>query len=468
MRRPRVTVIVVLASLAALACGGATRMSSAAFTSNLSVNGNAITVDAVSNYFQVMPGTAVQPGTSTPIATGSVNTLSLAFGTVPSAQTFTNVFTVKNVSAQTQTATLGLSGVGQLASAAFASSGTASATLVSGASSTVQMTTSSTVAGLGSGTLRLGLGGSTWLYRDYGATVTEAPEAPTSVTATSQPAAAIHVGWAASSTTVNLSGYDVYRATGAGPFAKITVSPVSGTSYTDATATDGTTYTYKLRAVATGGAASVYSGTAAATADGIAPSGPTAVTLANGGGQGSAYINLANESGVSVSVTLPASSVASDTVRVTLSNGAASVSKTAPAPAGGGSVTVSAINASSLADGTVTISATSSDTVGNVSTTRTTTAPKDTVAPGAPTASYVDVKNVADEITGVAEANASLVANQTAPSASGPYSATADAAGSFTITVAVLKHLTVTYVVTATDAAGNASAATTATFADVQ
>ena len=80
----------------------------------------------------------------------------------------------------------------------------------------------------------------------------------------------------------------------------------------------------------------------------------------------------------------------------------------------------------------------------------------------------VDVKNVADEITGVAEANASLVANQTAPSASGPYSATADAAGSFTITVAVLKHLTVTYVVTATDAAGNASAATTATFADVQ
>src|SRR6266446_8709968 len=82
----------------------------AAFTATQPVSGNQLTVDKLANYFSATPGSAVQPGTATPVATGSVDTLALAFGAVPSARTFTSVFTVRNVSAQPQTAVLTLTG----------------------------------------------------------------------------------------------------------------------------------------------------------------------------------------------------------------------------------------------------------------------------------------------------------------------------------------------------------------------
>jgi len=48
-------------------------------------------------HFQVTPGTAAVANTSTPVASGNVDTLALAFALVPSARVFTSVFTVKNV-----------------------------------------------------------------------------------------------------------------------------------------------------------------------------------------------------------------------------------------------------------------------------------------------------------------------------------------------------------------------------------
>jgi hypothetical protein len=430
-------------------------------------SGNTFTVDSLGAHFEVTPGTAVQPGTSTPIASGNVDTLSLSFGTVPSARTFTSVFTVKNIGAASATATLAVSGVSQISSAAFASSGTSSATLAAGASTTVSITTSSTTAGHGSGTLRLRVSGYSWLYRDYTTTIDEAPEVPTSLTATAQVAGKIHLAWSASGTTTNLAGYNVYRSSG-GAYTKINGSVVAATTYDDTATVNGTTYTYKVRAVSTGAALeSVDSGTASATADSTAPAQPTAVALANGGGTSNAYINSANNSSISVSVTLPAGSLASDTVSVTLTNGAANVSGTKAASAGAGTITVTGIDASSLGDGTITISATSTDAAGNVSTARTTTVTKDTVAPSAPTASYVDNKG-ADQITGTAAANATITANQTLPSASGPYTTTAAANGTYTVNVANVKNVSVTYTVTATDAAGNTSAQTSVSFADVK
>ena len=55
------------------------------------------------------------------------------------------------------------------------------------------------------------------------------------------------------------------------------------------------------------------------------------------------------------------------------------------------------------------------------------------------------------------------------PSAAGPYTATAPAGGTYTVTVARVdgqtsNPITVTYLVTATDRAGNTSAATTLTY----
>ncbi|MDX6512550.1 MAG: hypothetical protein QOE36_2054 [Gaiellaceae bacterium] len=460
----------LVAALAAIVvCAGATLATHAAFTAALPVPGNVMTVDSLANYFQVTPGTAVQPGTSTPVASGNVNTLALSFGTVPSARTFTSVFTVKNVSAQSQTAVLSVGSVSQIASAVFASSGTATAALAAGASTTVTVITSSAFAGRGLGIVRLRLSSLTWLYRDYATLIDEAPEAPATLTATARPAGAVRLVWAASTTTTGLTGYDVYRSTGAA-YTKLNASPQAGLTYDDAATVNATAYTYKVVAVSTGPPplVSLDSPIKAATADATAPAQPTTVSLANGGGTGSAYVNLANRSSVSVAVVLPAGSIASDTVTVTISNGAGPVTATAPASAGAGTVTLTGIDTTSLGDGTLTISATSTDLAGNISAARAITQTKDTVAPAAPGAAYVDNSNpAADQITGAAgatDASATLTARRTLPTALGPYTATAAANGSYSITVGVVKNTSVTHTVTATDLAGNLGAATTLTF----
>src|SRR5438874_11241590 len=151
--------LVAVACLSLAVAGLFARLSAAAFTGATAIPSNSVTVDALHNYFSVAAAGAVQPGTSTPVASGSVDGLSLDFGTVPSARTFTSVFRITNVSSASRTATLALSNVSQVSSVVFASNGSGSATLGPGASTTVTVTTSSTVAGRGSGSLRLSLSG---------------------------------------------------------------------------------------------------------------------------------------------------------------------------------------------------------------------------------------------------------------------------------------------------------------------
>jgi hypothetical protein len=456
----------------ALAAGTA-RFTSAAFTASTSVGGSSLQVDQLSNHFSVASAGAVQAGTSTPIASGNVDGLSLDFGLVPSARTFTNVFRVTNVGSTTETATLSMSTIAQIVSIQFASSGSTTATLAPGASTTVSVTTSSTVAGRGTGTLKLGLAGATWMYRTYSLTLDEAPEAPTALTAVAGVAGKITLNWNATTTTTNFAGYFVYRSSG-GAYTALNAIPQTALSYVDTATVDGTTYTYKIHAVSSGTPTleSVDSPTATAKADATPPGQPTSLSLANGGGAGNAYINGANRGSISVSVGLAANSLTSDTVTVTLSNGANSVTAAASGSNGAGTITVSGINAGALGDGTVTITATSTDLAGNVSTVRSTTVTKDTAAPAAPSASYTDVNNGADRITGSAEANASITATETAPNA-GTFTASAAANGSYTCIVDTVNgkssaKITVVYVVTATDAAGNTSGGTTVTFQDAR
>ncbi|MGH3094025.1 MAG: hypothetical protein ACRDOG_17090 [Gaiellaceae bacterium] len=464
MRRRRVLLpFAGIACAALLAVSGSARMSAAAFSSNLTIAGNGVTVDRLSNHFEVTPG---------PLASGDVDSLDVDLGLVASPGTITGVFTVENVSAQTRTATLVRQSPAQVASVVFEASGTASVTLAPGASSSVAVTTSPTVAGRGTGTFRLALGGSSWLYRDYTLALDAAPAAPGSLSATAQAGGEVALAWTPSATTTNLAGYDLYRSAG-GPYAKLNGSPIAGTTFTDGTGAEGTAYTYKVRAVSSGAVAldSTDSPLASATPDATPPILPSAVQLVNGGGQGSQYVNLANRASVSISVTLPATSVASDVVTVTLRNGAQSVSKTAPATAGAGTVTVGGLDTTPLADGTITIEASVADAAGNVSAPRSSSAPKDTVAPGMPTATYVDTRNQPDEVTGTAELGAAISALQTAPSSSGPYTGTASGTGSYTLAVANTRGkksqpITVTYLVTATDAAGNTGATATLTADD--
>jgi hypothetical protein len=101
------------------------------------------------------------------------------------------------------------------------------------------------------------------------------------------------------------------------------------------------------------------------------------------------------------------------------------------------------------------------------------TVSKDTAAPAAPSATYVDRNNAAaDQITGSAEASSTITATETAPS-SATFATTATSGGAYTCNVAAVNgtnanKITVTYTVTATDAAGNTSSGTTVTFQDAK
>jgi large repetitive protein len=460
--------VIALACLSLALVGGFAHFSSAAFTSSTAVPSNALQVDQLSNHFSVTPGSAVQVGTATPIASGNVDALSLGFGTVPSARTFTNVFTIKNVGSSTATATLAMTSIPEISSIAFASSGSTTATLAPGASTTFSVTTSSTVAGHGTGTLTLGLSGLSWMYRTYSVSIDEAPEAPTSPTSKQKPAGRIDLTWGASSTTTNLAGYNVWRSSGSA-YTKLNSTPLTTLAYSDTTTVDGTSYTYVIRALssATPALESLDSPTTTAVADATPPGKPSSVTFTNGGGSGGAYINRGNVSSVNVSVSLASGWLATDTVTLTLSNGGATVTKTANPSSG--TVTFSGIDTSGLGDGTVTMTATSTDAAGNVSAAQSTSAPKDTGAPSAPSASYVDNSGTtADQITGTAEANASISISGT-----GSYGGSANGSGAFTIAVAATHGtnghpINVSYSVTATDAAGNTSAATIVSQSDTK
>lgn len=454
--------LVAVACLSLAVAGLFAHLSAAAFTGSTSVGSNAVTVDKLANYFSVTPINGT-------VASGNVDTLSLDFGTVASARTFSSVFRITNVSSASRTATLALSNVPQIASIS-----PTSVTLAAGASTTVDVTTSSTVAGRGSGTLRLALSGVGWLYRDYSVKIDEAPQAPTAPAVAQKPAGRLDLSWTASTTVTNLAGYDVYRSSG-GAYTKLNVSPLTGTTYSDTATVDGTSYTYKLTAVTSGTPllTSLDSTTVTAAADATAP-GTSSVALANGGGAGNAYVNAGNAGSVSVSVTLAAGSLASDVVNLTISNGGNSVTSTKAGSAGAGTITFTGLNVSSLGDGTLTLSAFSTDLAGNVGATKTVTVTKDTVAPNAPTATYTDKNNnTADVVFGTAEANASIIVTKQSPAPTATYPTTANGSGSYTVNVAGTNGkpatpIAVTYTVTATDAAGNTSATTTLNFTDTK
>jgi Bacterial Ig domain len=451
--------LVMIACVGLAAAGLFAHLSAAAFTGSTAIPSNAVTVDKLANYFSVTP-------LNTTVASGNVDSLALDFGTVASARTFASVFRITNVSGATRTATLSLTNVPQISSI-----GSTSITLVAGASTTVSITTSATVAGRGVGTLRLGLSGVSWLYRDYSVRIDEAPEAPGAPTAVQKPAGRLDLAWTASSTVTNLAGYDVYRSSG-GAYTKLNATPLSVLTYSDTATTDGTTYTYKVNAVSSGTPVldSLDSTTVMATADASAPGTPSSLVLANGGGNGNAFVNAGNAGSLSVSVSLPAGSLTTDVVQLTVSSGGNSVVATHAGSAGAGTITFTGLNVAGLGDGGLTLSAKSTDLAGNVSGTGTAGVTKDTVAPGAPSANYTDNNNTADQVSGSAEANAFI----TVTKASGPtYTTTADGAGAYSVLVATVNgkpnpSTPVTYTVTARDAAGNTSGATTLNYNDTR
>jgi hypothetical protein len=183
-------------------------------------------------------------------------------------------------------------------------------------------------------------------------------------------------------------------------------------------------------------------------------------------------VNAGNASSISVSVTLAANSLTTDTVKVTVANGGNSVVTTHAGTNGAGTITVTGLNVAGLGDGTLTISANSTDLAGNVGNATSVTVTKDTSAPGAPSANYTDNNNAtADVVFGSAEANASITVTK---SSGGTYSTTANGSGAYSVSVGATAGkpnngaIALTFTVTASDAAGNTSGATTLNVSDTK
>jgi hypothetical protein len=78
-----------------------------------------------------------------------------------------------------------------------------------------------------------------------------APAAPTGLAAvpgTEGSAAVIDLSWQAN-TDADVAGYNVYRREGSSGFVRLTAQPVLGPAFSDAKATPGNTYTYRVTAV---------------------------------------------------------------------------------------------------------------------------------------------------------------------------------------------------------------------------
>ncbi len=155
---------------------------------------------------------------------------------------------------------------------------------------------------------------------------------------------------------------------------------LSGTSCTETGVPSGT-WRYAVTPVLAGWTGAESALSASVTIASIAA--PTSVALANGGGVGNAYVNLANRASIQVAVGLGSSSVSTNTVTVVISDSAnTTVTRTAPATNGAGTVTVTGFDTTTLLDGELTLSAHVTSQTGVVSAPRTATTTKDTVAPG--------------------------------------------------------------------------------------
>ena len=113
----------------------------------------------------------------------------------------------------------------------------------------------------------------------------------------------------------------------------------------------------------------------------IAPDAPVSVALTNGAGTGNAYISGPNETSLTFDVVLASTSLASDTVTLSLTDGTTIVTATEAGIAGGGTRTFSGIDASGLTDGSITVSASAANSDGDPSSSTSITRVKDTVAP---------------------------------------------------------------------------------------
>lgn len=111
------------------------------------------------------------------------------------------------------------------------------------------------------------------------ATDTQAPTAPTGLTATAASGSQINLSWTASSDNVGVTGYRVERCQGASCSTFAQIAAPTTTTYSDTGLTTSTSYSYRVRATDAVGNLSGYSNTfSATTPDSQAPTAPTGLS----------------------------------------------------------------------------------------------------------------------------------------------------------------------------------------------
>jgi Tfp pilus assembly protein PilV len=215
------------------------------------------------------------------------------------------------------------------------------------------------------------------------------------------------------------------------------------------------------------------------------PAAPSAASLANGGGAAGDYINKGNVNSLSVDVALPSTSLPTDKIDLTVSDGNPDHDQTARlfGTSGAGIVHFTGINGQLLYDGPVTVTVTATNDYGTSDPT-TTTVTKDTAAPATPTSiALANPQGSSNAVNASTASAVSVTVGLDATSQStdavnvtltnGATSTNADSAaattgvGTITVTginATSLTDGTVTATATSVDQAGNSSGALTTTF----
>jgi hypothetical protein len=215
------------------------------------------------------------------------------------------------------------------------------------------------------------------------------------------------------------------------------------------------------------------------------PAAPSSVSLANGGGAGGDYVDTGNVNSLSVDVALPSTSLPTDKVDLTVSDGNPDHDQTARlfGTSGSGILHFTGINGQALSDGPITVTVTATNDYGTSDPT-TTTVTKDTGAPAPPTsialanpqgssnavnastASAVSV-SIGLDATSQSTDTVNVTLTNGADSTNAYTAAATTGLGTVTVTgidAGSLTDGTVTATATSVDQAGNASSAQTATF----
>ena len=106
---------------------------------------------------------------------------------------------------------------------------------------------------------------------------TQAPTAPSNLTATTKTSSQVDLAWTASTDNVGVTGYRVERCQGAGCTNFTLLGTATGTAYSDTGVTADNIYRYRVRATDAAGNPSAYSNVASANTDTTAPTAPTAL-----------------------------------------------------------------------------------------------------------------------------------------------------------------------------------------------